>query len=80
MYVRPKLKDVCDIACAMDYNGALYLKLSDSGGFELLKKLEVGAYELVGKNLRQAVRNALDSAEKFLHDRRRERPAIKEAE
>lgn len=78
MYTRPKLKHICSVVEALTDNCAVYLKLTDSGGFEILRRSEEGAFELVGKNLRDAARCALDNAEKYLHDRRRERPIIRE--
>lgn len=72
MIKRPNLRGVCAVVESMNYSGPLYLKLTETGGFELLKRSEAGAFELVGKNLRQAVRKALDNAENYLNDRRRE--------
>lgn len=69
---RPNLRGVCAVVESMNYNGALYLKLTEAGGFELLKYKEEGAFELVGNSTRQAVRKALDAAEKYLNDRRKE--------
>mgnify|MGYP003442004787 FL=1 len=80
MYVRPKLKDVCNIVSSIP-GGFHYLKLTESGGFEVLGYWVEGAVEIIGgKYLRKSVRHALDLLENNLHDRRRERPAIKEVE
>ena len=70
MYIRPKLKDVCDLIESIQGH---YLKLNESGGFEVLGYYTEGAVEIVGSgNLRKSVRKALDLLEKQLHDKRRE--------
>lgn len=75
--VRPKLSDVCSIVESTQWYydkwHKCYLKLTESGGFEVLVNQVEGSVEVLGGiNLRKAVRKALDLAEKKLHDRRRE--------
>lgn len=72
VYVRPKLKDVCELVSAIP-GGFHYIKLNESGGFEVLGYWTEGAVEIIGSgNLRKSVRKALDLAERNLHEKRKE--------
>jgi hypothetical protein len=72
MFVRPKLKDICNIVSAIP-GGFHYLKLTESGGFEVFGHYVEGSVEIIGGgNLRKSVRKALDLAESKLHERKRE--------
>lgn len=80
MYTRPKLKDICEIVSSIP-GGFHYLKLTESGGFEVLGYWTEGSVEIIGGgNIRKSVRKALDLLEKNLHDRRRETNARKTTE
>lgn len=82
MYIRPKLKDVCSVVEAVGqyWSGCLYLKLTESGGFDVVKHIDEGAVLIMLPWGRKQVRKALDLAENNLHDRRRETNARKTTE